>query len=179
MFLSASWLPSLLRAAVTTETGNIRVRYWRYWRYWGPNLPAFDYIYETNQRWYMHVSHWLCMHQACIHSRYIYIYIYIYMLIAGFLLQLHFLCAGWAQPDVSTVRAGVGTCSALMPRGQWVRYSTCVTRPHGPEVYARSRVPNRDHQHTTPTGKTLNIHIFKSTHIYIYIYMLMSCRSYK
>ena len=119
---------------------------------------------------------------ACIRHAYtpdIYIYIYIYMLIAGFLLQLHFLCAGWAQPDVSTVRAGVGTCSALMPRGQWVRYSTCVTRPHGPEVYARSRVPNRDHQHTTPTGKTLNIHIFKSTHIYIYIYMLMSCRSYK
>ena len=74
-------LPSLLRAAVTTGTGSIRVRYWRYWRYWGPNLPAFDYIYEKNQHWYMHVSHWLCMHTLPN----IYIYIYIYMLIAGFL----------------------------------------------------------------------------------------------
>ena len=108
MFLSASWLPSLLRAAVTTETGNIRVRYWRYWRYWGPNLPAFDYIYETNQRWYMHVSHWLCMHT--LPNIYIYIYIYI-CLSPDFFLRPQFLCAGWAQPDVGKGRLGHVLCA--------------------------------------------------------------------
>ena len=146
-------LPSLLRAAVTTGTGSIRVRYWRYWRYWGPNLPAFDYIYEKNQHWYMHVSHWLCMHT--LPNIYIYIYIYAYRRIS--FCDRNFCVRVGRSP--MWVRAGVGTCSALMPWGPWVKYSTCVTRPHGPEVYARSRVPNRDHHHTTNWKKIKYTHI--------------------
>ena len=46
---------------------------------------------------------------------------------------------------------------------------SCVTRPHGSEVYARSRVPNRDHHHTTTTKINVNTHIYKCTHIYIYM----------